>query len=121
MTNFQEVSFTNLQTSLRTSSLQGSINSIPYMEYLRYVHPKYLKYFVKGFKKLYSTTLVNLLQVNSSGGEMEKTSHVLGQRILLNGSSVFYFLENTAKSPLQCLFRNPLSCIRMSVFSPDSF
>lgn len=42
-----------------------------------------------------------------------------GQRILLNASSVFYILENTEKSPLQHLFTNTWSCIRMSVFSPN--
>lgn len=41
-----------------------------------------------------------------------------GQRILLNASSVFYFLENREKSLLQYLFRNPWSCIRTSFFSP---
>lgn len=41
-----------------------------------------------------------------------------GQRILLNASSVFYFLENREKSPLQYLFTNTWSCIRMPVFSP---
>lgn len=42
-----------------------------------------------------------------------------GQRILLNASSVFYFLENREKSPLQYLLTNTWSCIRMSVFSPQ--
>lgn len=41
-----------------------------------------------------------------------------GQRILLKASSVFYFLKNKEKSPLQYLFTNTWSCIRMSVFSP---
>lgn len=52
------------------------------------------------------------------GEKMEKTPHISGQRIILNSSSVLYFLENREESPLQSLFTNTLSCTTMSVFSP---
>lgn len=71
----------------------------------------------KGSRNLMSQVLEIHSKHSCPAEKMEK-HHTSGQRIILNGSSVFYFLENRKKSPLQCLFTKTLSRIRKLVFSP---